>query len=368
MIPYLPLDKITASFEPQITEALHRVAERGWYIAGEECTLFEEEYAAYIGTKHCIGCGNGYDALWLIFNAYKQAGVLHDGDEVLVPANTFIASVLAVSRNGLKPVFVDPDPSTCLAGEEQITAAITHRTRAVLLVHLYGQNSYTRRIGEICREKGIIIIEDNAQAHGAKYKNRRTGSLGDAAAHSFYPGKNLGALGDGGAITTDDTRIARIIRSLHNYGSEAKYVHTLCGVNSRLDEIQAAILRIKLRRLDADNNRRRALARRFIDEIRHPQITTPALNDEASHVFHIFPLMCTRRDTLQKHLADNGIQTQIHYPIPPHRQACYTEYAATPCPIADKLSQQELSIPCHPLLSDDDATRITDAVNKFSLD
>lgn len=365
MIPYLPLDKINASFEPQITQALHHVTERGWYISGEECNRFETEYAAYIGTTHCIGCGNGYDALWLIFNAYKQAGMLHDGDEVLVPAHTFIASALAVSHNGLTPLFIDTDASTCLTGEKQILEAITPKTRAILLVHLYGQNSYTDRIGEACREKGIIVIEDNAQAHGAKYKDRRTGALGNAAAHSFYPGKNLGALGDGGAITTNDSLIADIIRSLHNYGSKEKYIHTLCGVNSRLDEIQAAVLRIKLRRLDADNNRRRAIAKRYIEEIRNPHITTPTHCNDESHVFHVFPLISPQRDTLQKHLTRQGIQTQIHYPIPPHKQACYTDSADTPCPVAEQLSNQELSIPCHPLLSDNDTTHIIEAVNRF---
>lgn len=367
MIPYLPLREITESFEPQLSDAIKRVINSGWYISGEECHAFEREYAEYIGTEFCIGCGNGYDALWLIFQAYKQLGLLHDGDEVLVPANTFIASVLAITHNNLSPKFVEPDEASYLMEHKQIKASLTKNTKAILLVHLYGQNSYSEELATLCREKGILIIEDNAQAHGATYKGRRTGSLGDAAAHSFYPGKNLGALGDGGAVTTNCNKLAEIITTLHNYGSEKKYIHTHLGINSRLDEIQAAALRVKLRRLESDNAQRRAIAQRFIHEINNRYVITPSVRDFPSHVFHTFAIMSEYRDELQKHLAENGIQTQIHYPIPPHRQECYKIYSEQPLPIADKLSRNELSIPCHPLLSDTDTTQIIDTINKFKI-
>ena len=405
MIPYLPLNEINAQYEPQLSQSLHHVVERGWYIMGSEVELFEQEYAQYIGCKHCIGCGNGYDALWLIFQAYKQMGILHDGDEVLVPANTFIASVLAITHNRLHPVFVDPSPTSYLMEHKQIKGAITKKTKAVLLVHLYGQNSFSDDIKKLCDENGILIIEDNAQAHGAIYNGARTGSLGHAAAHSFYPGKNLGALGDAGAVTTDDTALAQQIEQLHNYGSSEKYVHRMQGVNSRLDELQAAALRVKLRHLDADTaflisdmlnectksgtakkigyefdnvcaktgtvgnkngNRRRAIATEYINRISNPLVTTPTVQEASAHVFHIFPLMCRQRDALQKHLTDAGIQTQIHYPIPPHRQECYKEHATLHLPIAERLALHELSLPCHPLLSNEDTSKIIDAVNNFS--
>ncbi len=365
MIPYLPLKEINASYAPQINEAIQRVVQDGWYIMGKECTHFEQEYAAYIGTRHCIGCGNGYDALWLIFNAYRQMGLLHDGDEVMVPANTFIASVLAITRNRLRPIFTDPDANTCLMGDEQILATLDKHTKAVLLVHLYGQNSYTDRLAQVCRDRGIIIIEDNAQAHGAMYGARRTGSLGDAAAHSFYPGKNLGALGDAGAVTTNNPLLAATIEKLRNYGSSTKYRHDEIGVNSRLDEIQAAGLRVKLRHLDSDNEKRRTIAMRYIAEIKNPYVRTQHIKEPSSHVFHIFPLMSDHRDTLQQHLTTNGIHTQIHYPVPPHKQACYKEYNHLSMPMAEALSATELSLPCHPLLKEEEVTHIIATVNSF---
>ena len=365
MIPYLPLKEINAQYRPQTDGALQRVIEKGWYIMGEECAAFEQEYSAYIGTRHCIGCGNGYDALWLILNAYRQLGKLGEGDKVLVPANTFIASVLAITHNNLQPVFVDPSPVSYLAAEEEMLAAIEKETKAVLLVHLYGQNSFSDKLAEACRERGILIIEDNAQAHGALYGSRRTGSLGDAAAHSFYPGKNLGAMGDGGAITTDDTELANTIYALRNYGSHKKYHHIYNGVNSRLDELQAAVLRIKLRNLDTDNGKRRAAAKALIDGIENPLVTTPHVTCYESHVFHIFPLMTPLRDKLKEHLAAAGIETQIHYPVPPHRQDCYREFSHLKLPTAELLACQELSLPCHPLLDSEDTDRIVKAVNSF---
>ena len=366
MITYLPLKQITASYEPQITEAMRRVVERGWFLLGEECAAFEREYAAYIGNSHCVACGNGYDALWLILRAYRQMGVLKDGDEVLVPANTFVASVLAITNNNLVPVFVEPDDATYVVGERELRAAVTPRCRAYMMVHLYGQCAYSDAIGDFCRERGIRIIEDNAQAHGCLYRGtRRTGSLGDAAAHSFYPGKNLGSLGDAGAVTTNDDALAAVIASLHNYGSSLKYVHEHVGINSRMDEVQAAVLRVKLRRLDEDNARRRAIALRYINEINNPSVRLPQVVDITAHVFHIFPLMCGERDRLQQHLADSGIQTQIHYPLPPHKQQCYSQWDSLSLPVAERLSAEELSLPLHPLLTDEEVTEIISSVNSF---
>lgn len=365
MIPYLPLKEITASYEPEITVALQQIVERGWFLLGEECASFEKEYAAYIGSRHCIACGNGYDALWLILRAYREAGVLHDGDEVIVPANTFIASVLAITNNNLTPIFADVDPTTYLVGEKELREAVTPRTKAYMMVHLYGQCAYSDAIGTFCRERGIKIIEDNAQAHGSQYNNRRTGSLGDAAAHSFYPGKNLGALGDAGAVTTDDPMLADTIASLHNYGSHKKYIHNHAGINSRMDEFQAAILRIKLRRLDEDNNRRHAIARKYIEKIDNPHVLTPHIEKYDAHVFHIFPLMSAERDCLRQHLEAHGIQTQIHYPIPPHKQQCYGEWSHLTFPIAERLSREELSLPLHPLLTEAETDEIIAAVNNF---
>lgn len=366
MITYLPLKQITASFEPQITDAVRRVVERGWYLLGEECAAFESEYAAYIGSSRCVACGNGYDALWLILRAYRLLGVLRDGDEVLVPANTFIASVLAITNNNLTPVFVEPDAATYLVGERELRAAVTPRCKAYMMVHLYGGCAYSDAIGDFCRERGIKIIEDNAQAHGCLYGGtRRTGSLGDAAAHSFYPGKNLGSLGDAGAVTTNDDALARVISSLHNYGSSQKYVHAHVGINSRMDEIQAAVLRVKLRRLDEDNTRRRAIALRYINEINNPSVRLPKVDDVSAHVFHIFPLMCGKRDKLQEYLSSCDIQTQIHYPQPPHKQDCYAQWNALSLPVAEKLSAEELSLPLHPLLTDKEVGEIIAAVNCF---
>lgn len=367
MIPYLPLKEINSRYEPHLSNAIHRVIEQGWYILGKEVEAFEYEFASYIGSKHCIGCGNGYDALWLIFKAYRQMGLLHDGDEVIVPANTFIASVLAITHNNLQPVFCDPDPNSFLMEHEQIVKTITSKTKAILLVHLYGQNSYNDEINDFYRNNGILIIEDNAQAHGALYKGTHTGALGNAAAHSFYPGKNLGALGDAGAVTTNDNQLAATIKMLHNYGCCKKYIHDKTGINSRLDEIQATALRIKLKYLDEENNRRKSIAKEYIERINNPLVKTPYINDFSSHVFHIFPLISTQRESLQKHLEENGIQTQIHYPVPPHKQKCYSEFSTQKLPIAEMLSNCELSIPCHPTLNQKDIDKIINAINIFKI-
>lgn len=365
MIPYYPLKEITERYRSELQEKIAAIVASGVFLSGDETALFEKEYAAYTGTEHCVSCGNGYDALWLIFAAYKRMGVLKEGDEVIVPANTFIASVLAITNNGLKPVFADPSPQTSIVETCEIERLVTPRCKAVLLVHLYGQNSYNTEIEDMCRKRGIVIIEDNAQAHGASYKGRRTGSLGDVAAHSFYPGKNLGAFGDGGAVTTSNRRLFETVETLHNYGSKAKYNHTHIGVNSRLDEIQATILRTRLRYLDSENSRRREIAATYLNNIDNPKITLPRIDDFSENVFHVFPLFSTERDSLASHFKERGIGTLVHYPIPVHKQACYKEYNSLSLPIAERLANEELSIPCHPALSDTDVQFIIDTANSF---
>lgn len=365
MIPYYPLKEITERYRNELQAKIATVVAGGVFLSGEETALFEKEYAAYTGTDYCVTCGNGYDALWLIFAAYKKMGVLKDGDEVIVPANTFIASVLAITNNGLKPIFADPSPQTSIVEAGEIERLITPRCKAVLLVHLYGQNSYNSEIENICRKRGIKIIEDNAQAHGASYKGRRTGSLGDAAAHSFYPGKNLGAFGDGGAVTTNDKKLFETVETLHNYGSKVKYNHTLKGVNSRLDEIQAAILRTRLKYLDSENTRRQEIATAYLNGIDNPNVKLPRIDDINGNVFHIFPLFSTRRDELAAHLKEKGIGTLVHYPIPVHKQECYKDYNHLRLPTAERLASEELSIPCHPALSNADVQHIIEAINCF---
>lgn len=369
MVGYLELNRITALHGGEIAEAVRKTIESGWYLHGEETKAFEREYAEYIGTNHCIGCGNGLDALTLIFRAYKEMNILNDGDEVIVPANTFIASILSITENNLVPVFVEPDINTLQIDETKIENAITSRTRAILLVHLYGRCAYSDTIGEICKRHDLKLIEDNAQAHGCLcqnsyvYSNKHTGSIGDAAGHSFYPGKNLGALGDAGAITTNDDEFADTIRSLGNYGSSKKYVFDYCGRNSRIDEIQSAVLRIKLRYLDEDNKRRKEIANRYEKEINLPDLRiTP--NGNRDNVYHIFPVFSPYRDKLQEQLLLSGIQTMIHYPIPPHRQKCYSKFASLQLPITERIHREELSLPCHPAMTYNEVSQVINAVNK----
>ena len=371
MVGYLELNRITALHGREIAEAVRKTVESGWYLHGEETEAFEREYAEYIGTNHCIGCGNGLDALTLIFRAYKEMSILNDGDEVIVPANTFIASILSITENNLVPVFVEPDINTLQIDETKIENAITSRTRAVLLVHLYGRCAYSDTIGEICKRHDLKLIEDNAQAHGCLcqnsyvYSNKHTGSIGDAAGHSFYPGKNLGALGDAGAITTNDDEFADTIRSLGNYGSSKKYVFDYCGRNSRIDEIQSAVLRIKLRYLDEDNKRRKEIANRYEKEINLPDLRiTP--NGNRDNVYHIFPVFSPYRDKLQEQLLLSGIQTMIHYPIPPHRQKCYSKFASQQLPITERIHKEELSLPCHPAMTYNEVSQVINAVNKIN--
>lgn len=415
MIKFLDLQKINMLHSEEISEAMNRVLTSGWYLLGREVEAFEKEYADFIGTEYAVGCANGLDALTLILRAYIEMGVMQPGDEVIVPANTYIASILAISENRLVPVLVEPDPVTLQIDPSLIEEKITPLTKAVMIVHLYGRCAYTSEIGEICRRHNLKLIEDNAQAHGCIFKGRRpgsltedladplagrrTGSLGDAAGHSFYPGKNLGALGDGGAVTTSDPELARMVRTLANYGSERKYVFDYRGRNSRLDELQAAVLRVKLPHLDSENSRRSEIARRYLTSITHPDITLPfvspsgifsldytetaaSTNTETSsvhpesagsdlpepseeNVWHIFPIFSTRRDELQRYLQENGVQTLIHYPIPPHHQKAYRSWAGYSLPITEKIHSTELSLPISPVLTDAEASEIIRLLNAF---
>lgn len=369
MIEFLNLRDITASFGGEIEQAVERVVKSGWYLLGEESQAFEQEFARYIGAGYCIGTGNGLDALTLIFRAYIELGKLHAGDEVIVPANTFIASILAVTECGLTPVLVEPDPDTLEIDPSKIEQAVGPRTRAAMMVHLYGRCAHTGSIAELCRRYGLLLIEDNAQAHGCRFGERRTGNLGDAAGHSFYPGKNLGALGDAGAMTTSDGELARMVRTLANYGSERKYEFGRRGINSRLDELQAAVLRVKLQRLDADNARRAEIASLYRSGINNPLVRIPTETAPGANVYHIFPVLCSRRDELQKHLSDHGIQTLIHYPVPPHAQECYRGRGLLKMPdllpITERIHREELSLPMSPTLTDEETAQVISAVNAF---
>ena len=377
-IPFLDLKRVTAMHAEEIQQVVARVVSSGWYLLGEEVRCFEQQYAAYIGTRRCVGCANGLDALTLMLRAYMETGRLHEGDEVIVPANTYIATILAITENRLRPVLVEPSAATLLMEAEGIARAITSRTRAVMLVHLYGRLNYSDGIGKLVKENGLLLFEDNAQAHGCRYVKptadttegdawQVTGSLGDAAAHSFYPGKNLGALGDGGAVTTNDEEIATLVRTLANYGSSRKYVFPYEGRNSRLDEVQAAVLGVKLRYLDEDNASRREAAEYYRAHISNPLVTLPKPTANAlSNVHHIFPVLCPERDRLQQHFADNGIGTVIHYPIPPHLQECYRgKGLGTSYPITERLAKEELSLPMSPYIKKDDLDRVVEAVNSL---
>ena len=362
-VPFLSLKDVTAKYADEIHEAVSRVIDSGWYLQGVENARFEEDYAKYIGTKYCIGCANGLDALIWIFRAYIELGVMQPGDEVIVPANTYIATILSITENGLKPVLVEPSLDTYEIDDSRIEEAITPKTKAICIVHLYGRCAHTEKIGELCRKYNLKLIEDNAQAHGCLYNGVRTGSIGDAAGHSFYPGKNLGALGDGGAVTTNDEQLAKMVRTLANYGSSRKYVFDYCGRNSRLDEIQAAVLDVKLRHLDEDNNRRKEVARYYIENINNPAVVLPKVEDWNANVFHIFPIRCERRDELQEYLTENGVQTIIHYPIPPHMQECYKEWNDMSLPITEKIHREELSLPMGPCLTMDDVEDVVELIN-----
>lgn len=350
----------------EIHQAVARVVDSGWYLQGEALKQFETHYAEFIGVPHCIGVANGLDALLWIFRAYVEMGVMQPGDEVIVPAHTFIATLHAIVENGLVPVLVEPRLDTLELDDSLIESHLTPRTRAICLVHLYGRCAYTERIGTLCQKYNLKLIEDNAQAQGCRAADgRRTGSLGDAAGHSFYPGKNLGALGDAGAVTTRDPALAEVVRSLANYGSTQKYVFQYRGRNSRLDEIQAAVLDVKLRYLDADNVHRQRVAAAYYQGITNPALILPERLPDAQNVYHLFPVLCVRRDELQQHLADQGIQTVIHYPIPPHKQQCYAEWNGWSFPLTEQIADEELSLPIAPYLGEDEVQQVIQALNTF---
>lgn len=364
-VPFLSLKNVTEKYRDEIQEAALRVIDSGWYLQGKENEKFESDYANYIGTKYCVGCANGLDALVWIFRAYIELGVMKKGDEVIVPANTYIATILAITENGLVPVLVEPSIDTLQIDDKLIEEKITPKTKAITIVHLYGQCAYTDKIGSLCKKYNLKLIEDNAQAHGCKFNGQKTGSLGDAAGHSFYPGKNLGALGDAGAVTTNDEALAKAIRSLANYGSQKKYVFQYTGRNSRLDEIQAAILDVKLKHLDNDVALRKSVAYRYIEGIKNSKITLPKVIDWDSHVFHIFTVLCEQRDELQKYLEAKGIGTNIHYPIPPHKQECYKEWNGLSLPVTERIHSEELSLPMSPCLTDEQIQYVIDCVNEW---
>ncbi len=365
MIPFLSLKDITESFQPELSERIRKVVDSGWYLLGEEKKRFEVEFASFCGTRHCIGVANGLDALILIFQAYKELGVLADGDEVIVPANTYIASILAVTACNLKPVLVEPDISTYLIDTARIREKITRATKAIMVVHLYGQTVNMEPVLSMGKEYNLRIIEDSAQSHGSLLNGRRSGSLGDASGFSFYPGKNLGCLGDGGAVTTDDDDLAFLVGTLANYGSEKKYICNYRGRNSRLDEIQAAVLSVKLPRLDRDNEKRREIAFFYRKNIRNPNIILPSIGSEETHVWHVFPILCKDRTRLQSFLRENGIQTLIHYPVPPHKQNAYREWNHLSYPITERIHEEELSLPISPTLKQNEMEKIVDVVNEF---
>lgn len=365
MIKFLDLKKINQPYEIAFQEKLKSIMESGWYILGEEIKSFENNFATYCNVKHCIGVGNGLDALVLIFKAYIQLGKIQKGDEVIVPANTYIASILAVLQADLVPVFVEPNLETYNIDPEKIQEAITSKTRAILPVHLYGQLAQMKEINEIAAKNNLLVVEDAAQSHGAVSSNLKAGNLGNAAGFSFYPGKNLGALGDAGAITTNDDGLAKMIRSLRNYGSEKKYVNDFIGINSRLDELQAAFLNVKLPNLDSENTIRRQIAKRYLSGIKNDKIALPFYDNSENHVFHLFVIRTENRSDLQDYLDKNGIQTLIHYPIPPHQQKALSFMNNRSFPITEKIHKEILSLPISPVMTEAEVDFIIEILNKF---
>jgi len=360
-IPFLPLDKINNRFRDEIDARIKGIIDKGWYLQGEENERFCRNFAAYCGTKYSLGVANGLDALNLIIRAYGFG----PGDEIIVPANTYIATILAISENGCTPVLVEPDIATYNIDPDLIEAAITPRTRAIMVVHLYGQAVQMEKVWDIAQRHGLKIIEDAAQAHGAWYQGKRVGNLGDVAAFSFYPGKNLGCMGDGGGITTNDEELYAKVKALANYGSDRKYHHIYKGVNSRLDEIQAAVLDVKLAGLDADNARRREIAAYYRRAITNPNVILPQTYDEDAAVWHVFAVRTERRDEFQKYLANNGVQTIIHYPTPPHKQEAYAEWNDLSYPITEKIHREIISLPISPVMTDEEAAYVADMVNRW---
>ncbi|MFA7446213.1 MAG: DegT/DnrJ/EryC1/StrS family aminotransferase [Flavobacteriaceae bacterium] len=363
MIKFLDLHKINQAYEAEFQQKFQQFLDSGWYILGNEVKGFEQEFAAYCGTKHCIGVANGLDALILIFRAYKELGKLQKGDEVIVPANTYIASILAVLQNDLIPVLVEPDIETYNLNPKEIEKHISPKTKAILPVHLYGQLCDMEAINQIAKKHNLLIVQDSAQSHGAK-KNS-SGGVGEASAFSFYPGKNLGALADAGAITTNDDELATVLFSLRNYGSQKKYENEFLGLNSRLDEIQAAFLRVKLKDLDLQNQKRREVAKRYLSEIKNEKITLPFYDGSKNHVFHLFVIRTQNRDQLQKYLFENQVETLIHYPIPPHQQKAMKAFNHLSFPITEKIHNEVLSIPISPVLTDEEVSTIIDVLNNY---
>ena len=393
-IPFLSLKDVTAKYADEIHEAVLRVVDSGWYLQGKENEQFEQHYAEYIGTKYCIGCANGLDALIWIFRAYIELGVMQPGDEVIVPANTYIATILAITENNLVPVLVEPNPETLQIDDTLIEERITDRTKAICIVHLYGRLACTQQILDLCEKYNLKLVEDNAQAHGctmpiansqSPIAHKKTGSIGDAAGHSFYPGKNLGALGDGGAVTTDDDELAATIRALANYGCQKKYVFKYTGRNSRLDEIQAAVLDVKLRHLDEDTRLRQQIAAYYYDNINNPLIVLPKRLPDTENVYHLFPILVKNpslqggvgvglcRDRLQAYLAENGVGTVIHYPVPPHMQECYQKYPSFQVrdgerlilPITEQIADEELSLPMSPTMTIEQTEEVVRLINEW---
>ena len=389
MIPFLSLKDVTALHGAEINEAVSRVVNGGWYLQGKENEKFEADYAQFIGTKYCIGCANGLDALIWIFRAYIEMGVMKPGDEVIVPANTYIATILAITENGLVPVLCEPKPNTLEIDDDLIEGLITPKTKAIAIVHLYGRNAYTDKIGALCKKYNLKLVEDNAQAHGCMGKVEslefsvesqckvdsgkyvRTGSIGDAAGHSFYPGKNLGALGDGGAVTTNDPELAAAVRALANYGSQKKYVFKYAGRNSRLDEIQAAVLDVKLKYLVEDNQHRKEVAHYYYENLNNPLVTLPDLLPDEQNVYHLFPILVGggKRDALHDYLDANGVGTVCHYPIAPHKQECYAKEAwnipQLSFPITERLADEELSLPIGPTITEREVKEVIRLINQF---
>jgi Predicted pyridoxal phosphate-dependent enzyme apparently involved in regulation of cell wall biogenesis len=365
MISFLDLKTVNEKYQSEIEEAVLRVARSGWYILGEELSSFESSYANYCGAKYCIGVGNGLDAIRLILEGYKEMGILNTGDEIIVPANTYIATILAVTQSGLTPVLVEPDINTYNINPSEIEAKITPKTKAILAVHLYGLVCPMSELRAIADRHNLKLIDDAAQAHGAVYKDCKVGNLCDATAFSFYPTKNMGAIGDAGAVTTNDQELADIVRELSNYGSVSKYVNKYKGFNSRLDEMQAAVLSVKLKYLDEEVKQRQKIAGYYLSHIRNEQIALPSVNTLGEHAFHLFVVRCSNRNVLQKFLLERGIQTQVHYPTPPHKQDAYKEWNSLSFPVTEKIHDEVLSLPLYPSLDKDSIEKICKKINSF---
>ncbi|MFV0563957.1 DegT/DnrJ/EryC1/StrS family aminotransferase [Malaciobacter mytili] len=366
MIPFLDLKGLNSQYKEELIEACIKVIDSGWYIQGNECKEFETEFAKYCGTKYAIGVANGLDALILILRAYKQLGIINDGDEVIVPSNTYIASILAISQNNLVPVLVEPDINTYLIDPLKIEEKVTSKTKAILPVHLYGQTCEMDKINKIAKKYNLKVIEDSAQSHGAYFGDKRSGNLGDASGFSFYPGKNLGALGDGGAVTTNDEKLANAIKALGNYGSHKKYENLYKGVNSRLDEIQASMLRVKLKYLDNEIEKRREIANYYLQNIENSNLILPTVRAKDNHVWHLFVIRVSKRDELQNYLAENDIQTLIHYPIPPHKQEAYKEWNTKSYEISEQIHNEVLSLPISGVQSFENTQKIVQVLNDFN--